>query len=78
MKANYTEISNQQKTIILNVMKNTFGGDSVQQCCSHVHFVRVSQDRNLFLTFTATEKKSVSNYTKKGEVLKSMYYFMVR
>ena len=65
--------------IILNVTKKTFGGDSVQWCCSHVHSVKVSQvlDRNPFLKCTATEKKSVSNCTKKGEVVKSTYHFMV-
>ena len=57
--------------------KKGFWGDSVQRCCSHVHSVRVSQDRNPCLTCTATEKKSVSNCTKKGEVLKSTYHFMV-
>ena len=70
MQANDPEVSNREKTIILNVAKKTFGGDSVQRCCSHVHSVRASQDRNPCLTFTATEKKSVSNCTKKGEVLK--------
>ena len=47
-----------------------FRGDSVQRCCSHVHSVRV---RTPCLTFTGTQKKSVSNCMKVGEVLKSTH-----
>ena len=71
MQANDPEVSNEDKTIILNVAKKTFEGDSVQRCYIHIHSVRVSQDRNPCLMFTATEKKSC---TKKGEDLKSTYH----
>jgi hypothetical protein len=77
MQANDPEVSIQGKTIILNVAKKIFRGDSVQQCCSHVHSVRVAQDRNPCLTFTDIEKKSVSNCMKKGEVLKSTHGFIL-
>ena len=75
MQANDPEVSNQEKTTSLNVVKKTFRGVSAQRCCT-VHSVRVPRDRNLYLTFTATEKKSVSNCTKKSEVFKSMHSFM--
>ena len=39
----------------------------------HAPSVRVPQDRYPCLMFTATEKKSVSNCTKKGDVLKSTH-----
>jgi hypothetical protein len=39
--------------------------------------VRVAQDRNPCLTFADIEKKSMSNYMKKGEVLKSTHGFIL-
>ena len=74
MQVNDPEVSNQERTIILNMVKKTFGGDSVQRCCSHIHSLSVLQDKNPCLVFTATEK---SNCTKNGKVLKLTHKFMI-
>ena len=49
--------------------------NGVQGCCSHVATVKIPKDRNPYLTSVATEKKSASRFTKKGDDLRLMYDF---
>ena len=76
MQANDPKVSNQEKTIVLNVMKKALMGDSVEWCYSHVHSVGVPQDRNPYFMFTATEKKSVKFYEERWGLILT-HAFMV-